>query len=147
MSAMESWEGAAIVDVSKAFLRAPLKGKKVLVRTRLVSAEGRRRADKAVYGLEVSPSCWPKHCGKTMGQLTWTGQRVKIVLKALKSDPSLRRIVQAEQGPAEDVAALEVTAGLIGVYVDDLHNLFEGFAPRYNKGTGVCLGTLKSPST
>ena len=64
-----------------------------------------------------------------------------------RSQGSKARIVQVEQDPAGDAAALEVTVGLIGVYVDDLHNLFEGFAPRYNKGTGVCLGTLKSPST
>ena len=150
MSAMESWEGA-IVDVRKAFLYAPLKGNlssdrvivltppKVLVRTGLVSVEERWRVDKAVYGLEVSPSCWSRHRDKTMGQLTWTDQGVKIVLKALKSDPSLWRIVQVGQGPTEDVAALEVTVGLIGVYVDDL---LITCLKRLLQGTIAALGSV-----
>ena len=97
--------------------------------------------DKAVYGLEVSPSCWSKHRDKTMGQLTWTDQGVKIVLKALKSDPSLWRIVQAGQGPTEDVAALEVTVGLIGVYVDDL---LITCLKRLLQGTTRALGSVRS---
>ena len=131
MSAMELWDGA-IVDVRKAFLYAPLKGNmssdrmivlnppKVLVRTGIIPAEERWQVEKAVYGLEISPSCWSRHRDKTMTTITWEDRGFKLVLKALKSEPSLWRIVQLEGTSAEGVPAKETTVGLIGVYVDDL---------------------------
>ena len=131
MSAMELWDGA-IVDVRKAFLYAPLKGNissdrlivltppKVLVRTGIIPAEERWQVEKAVYGLEISPSCWSRHRDKTMTTITWEDQGFKLVLKALKSEPSLWRIVRLEEVSAEGVPAKETTVGLIGVYVDDL---------------------------
>ena len=55
-----------------------------------------------------------------MATLTWKDQGVELILKALQSEPSLWRVVQLKRDSAEEANPMELTVGLIGVYVDDL---------------------------
>ncbi|CAE7275094.1 RE1, partial [Symbiodinium natans] len=113
---------AAILDIRKAFLYAPLherkgKGKriilmppKILVKAKIIPPSERWVIQRALYGLDLSPAAWSRHRDKCLSQLKWAFEGLEYRLTQSDSEPSLWKIQDSSN-------ALK---GLIGVYVDDM---------------------------
>ena len=119
-AALKRW-GAAVVDVKKAFLNAPLardrRGTKkiilipprVLVRIGLISSRERWLVLRALYGLDVSPACWGRYRDSELASMRWTCGALQLRFEVCYSEPSLWKILDQHNH----------LHGLLGAYVDD----------------------------
>ena len=113
--------GCASIDVRTAFLLAPRRGTgllavrppKILVSANICSPDERWLVDRALYGLQTSPSDWGVFRDGEMSSWTWSKGNRSFRLECTR-EPNLWRIKEKLAGDTEK------TVGHILVYVDDM---------------------------
>ena len=126
------------VDVKTAFLLPPARRKsgtrvavsvpKLIVEAGLLQPNTFLLVDKALYGLQESPSDWACFRDSTFRNWTWAGPSgVLRRLKQADADPSLWLVLEALEGKCGQIEFRDEQGeilAILGVYVDDL--LFSG---------------------
>ena len=113
--------GCASIDVRTAFLLAPRRGTgllavrppKILVSANICSPDEMWLVNRALYGLQTSPSDWGAFRDGEMNSWTWSKGNRSFRLECTR-EPNLWRIKERLAGDTEK------TVGHILVYVDDM---------------------------
>ena len=123
----EDWQIASL-DVTTAFLLAPRVAEKLLVSTppsilvqaNLVSSDTRWIVEKAVYGLDTSPSDWQQHRDRVMRAARWWthGNHYWFLQTA---EPNMWHVMSTEAPQDSFTAVMDrgIRVGMVLSYVDD----------------------------
>ena len=124
----EGWQIASL-DVTTAFLLAPRVAEKLLVSTppsilvqaHLVSSDTRWIVEKAVYGLDTSPSDWQQHRDRVMRAARWwtNGKHYWFLQTA---EPNMWHVMSTEAPQNSFTAVMDrgIRVGMVLSYVDDI---------------------------
>ena len=126
-AAQEKWS-IGVTDVSTAFLLAPRKSSRlmvtkppsILVEAGLIEPDIRWVIEKAVYGLDTSPSDWQAYRDEALQSMRWWEDGVHNWVVPTP-EPNVWRLMTAPGGEEEFVKVMDdgSTAGYALSYVDD----------------------------